>query len=274
MSTADHRPPSHLDLVRLELGELVDGIVGPDATAPFGVYALEGGDPAAELGRHVERRVFGEYFGNSPHLLAAEYGPYEYSSLFLCVVDHRRRVPAGVIRVILPGPAGSKSLHDLETVWGQDLDDVCARSGVMFDPDRIWDVATLAVESDYRGATTNGLVSLALYQALASTSLACAVGWWVTVLDVVVLDLIQTQTQEPFSAFAGVEPMRYLDSPSSVPVWCDIGDWERRLASSDPAMYDVLCRGTGLEEAVAPVDVDAVASLVAPASAHGVRNAR
>lgn len=263
----------HLDLVREELAELVEGVIDPRSAQPFGVYVLPAREPAAELGRHVEREVFFEFFGNSPLLLAEEYGRYESASLFLCVIDHRRRLPAGTIRVILPSDAGFKSLDDIERVWGERLPDVLDRTGLTLDPQRVWDVATLAVTADYRGGATQGLVSLALYQALGVGALRCGIRWLVTVLDVVVLELIQSQTQSAFSFFHGVEPMRYLDSPSSVPVWCDLETWSRRVEVADHTVYELLCEGRGLEAAVAPPDWDAVAALVG-AAASGARTTR
>ena len=239
-----------LDLVRHELQQLVDEVTLPDPAAPFGAYIWSSSEPGAELGRYLEREVFAEFFGNSPEMLADEYGPYDDASSFFCVVDHRRSLPAGVLRVLSPSAAGFKSLHDIERVWSQPLEDVTARTGVEFEPTRMWDVATLAVHAEYRGAATSGLVSLALYQALVTASLQCGVDWWVTVLDVVVLDLIQSQCQSPFSYFRGLGPMSYLDSPSSVPVWCDVPGWERRIAEVDPPMHELLCEGRGLEAAV------------------------
>ena len=98
-----------LDLVHHEMRQLVAEVSDPDAVAPFGVYVWSSSEPGAELGRHLERRVFGEFFGNSPETLAEEYGPYEEASSFFCVVDHRRQLPAGVLRVIRPSPAGFKT---------------------------------------------------------------------------------------------------------------------------------------------------------------------
>src|SRR5579875_1985596 len=99
----------------LDVAELVGGLGAARLVEPFGVYVLRSEDPAAELGRSLERAVFLEAFGNTPELLEVEYSPYESASLFLVVVDHRRRLPAGVMRVICPGgPAGLKSLNDLE----------------------------------------------------------------------------------------------------------------------------------------------------------------
>ncbi len=76
------------------------------------------------------------------------------------------------------------------------------------------------------------------------------VRWVLAILDLVVLDLIQQGTGRPFSTFDGVEPMSYLDSPSSLPVWCDLEDYDQRLAITDPGMHEILFQSRGLEAAV------------------------
>jgi hypothetical protein len=253
-------------LDRDELRELGGRIVAAagQPSQPFGVYAFAAHEPESELGRHVERKVFYEYFGNTPDLLAAEYGPYEDSTLFLCALDHRRRQPAGAIRLVLPSPAGLKSLGDVDAVWGQRVDDVLQRTNLQLDGDRVWDVATLAVDSEYRGRSTDGLVSLALYQGVAQLALRCNVRWVVTILDLVVLNLLQDAMAHPFQSFSGVEPNRYLDSPASLPVYCDLDAYFPRLQTADPSMYEILFDGRGLEPAVRPMDLDPVLARLSP----------
>lgn len=257
-----------LDLVREELRELggrVFSAAGQPAQ-PFGLYVFSAEAPESELARHVERTVFDEFFGNSPELLAAEYGPYEAATFFLCVLDHRRRLPAGMMRLVLPSPAGLKSLADLESIWRERLDDVLTRTSLALEPDRVWDIATLAVDPDYRGKATDGLVSLALYQAVVQAALRRNVRLFVTILDLVVLDLLQRTTCEPFSRFAGVEPLRYLDSPASLPVYCDLEAYVPRLEAADPSMHEILAQGRGLEAAVRPPDWEQVLARLLP---HG-----
>jgi len=237
-----------IDLVRERLRDLADEVVDPAATQPFGTYVVAGTHPTAELGRHLERVVFDEFFGNSADLLLHEYGPYDGVSVFLCVIDHEERIPAGTIRIILPSGLGFKSLDDIDHAWGQSVPDVLARTGVRLDWPQVWDVTTLAVDATYRGERTGGLVSLALYQALVMASLTCGARWWVTILDTIVLDLIQTRTHAPFSYYDGVPVRPYLDSPASAPVWADVEAWERRIRAADPAMHDVLCNGRGVDE--------------------------
>ena len=84
-----------IDLVREEMRELASSVIdgAGNPTEPFGVYVFTADEPAAELARYVERTVFEEAFGNPRELLEAEYGPYESSTVFYAVLDHRRRLP-------------------------------------------------------------------------------------------------------------------------------------------------------------------------------------
>jgi hypothetical protein len=245
-----------LDSVREELRERTARFLqsAGAATEPFGLYVFAADAPESELARHVEREVFDEFFGNTPELLAAEYGAYEAATLFLCVLDHRRHLPAGMMRVVLPSPAGFKSLDDIESAWGHRTHDVLAHTNLALDYERVWDIATLAADAEYRGRATNGLVSLALYQGVVQAALRCNAQWFVTILDLVVLDLIQQTTSRPFQSFTGIEPLSYLDSPASLPVYCDLEEYLPRLHSADPSMYQILAEGRGLEAAVRPPD--------------------
>jgi hypothetical protein len=255
-----------LNLAREELRELGSRVVSAAGrpSEPFGAYVFTAGRSESELARHVERQVFYEFFKNTPELLDAEYGRYEESTLFVCVLDHRRRVPAGVIRLVLPSPAGLKSLADIESVWGHRLDDVLKRTNLTLDSARVWDVATLAVDSEYRGRATDGLVSLALYQTVAQLALRASVRWVVTILDVAVLKLIQEATSHAFQGFAGLGPLPYLDSPASLPVYCDLDAYFPRLERADPSMYEILAEGKGLEAAVRPPEWDSLLAMLRP----------
>jgi hypothetical protein len=175
------------------------------------------------------------------------YDPYEGASLFLLMVDHLRRKPAAVLRMLLPSPAGFKSLNDIESQWGQPIDEVLARTGVEFDYDSLWDVATLAVGREYRGEATQGLVTLGLYQGMDMLSTLVDLKHGIAILDLIVYDNVQKSFHRPFQPFVGVEPMRYLDSPSSLPIWCDIREYRARLAMLDADLYEVLYAGKGFE---------------------------
>lgn len=245
-----------------ELRRLTQQVVPSGATEPFGAYVFGSGEPAAQLGRHVERTVFLEAFGNTPELLAEEYDPYEASSIFICVLDQMRRLPAGVMRVLLPSPAGFKSLKDIEPVWGEPADVLIARTAMGMDLACTWDIATLAVAPDYRGKATTGLVSMGLYQTLGMVTSRCGIDWLVAILDAVVYRILR-KLQMPFTGYRGTAPMPYLGSAASLPVWCDVASMRAHIAGTDPDLYAAYFEGAGLEPAIRPVDLDCAEALVA-----------
>ncbi len=217
---------------------------------PFGLYVFDPDQPESSLARDIERAVFYETFGNTPDLLSAEYGPYDDASFFLCVIDHAQRRPAGMIRVIAPSPRGFKSLHDLARRWDRPFDELAAQHRLAVDLSSMWDLATLGVDREYRGAATSGLVAMALYQGLNMLADRQGIEWAIAVLDLVVLDLINGAWGRPFTPLPGVEPQRYLDSPASQPVLCDAVDYKARLALLDPSTHQILFEGKGLESMV------------------------
>ena len=243
-----------LDLVQEELRELATPVVeaAGNPEEPFGIYVFTADQPEAELARHVERTVFDETFGNPRELLDAEYAPFEDSTVFYCVIDHRRRLPAGMMRIILPSTRGLKTFQVIEEAWGQDVTAVLERTGVEWDQDLAWDVTTLAVAGEYRGKSTDGLISLGLYQTLVRSALEGGARWHVTILDMKPLELIQTFTHGAFFGFEGLEPRSYLDSPLSVPMFVDYEEWVPRILEADPATHDLLIRGIGIEPAMRP----------------------
>jgi len=231
---------------------MADAVIAADdrKPTPFGVYLFRADDPGADLARAVEQEVFLEFFGNTPEMLEAEYCAYEGASFFLCILDHARRVPAGMIRVIEPSPVGLKSVHDFERLWHVSASSLVGPSGQQLDLATAWDVATLAVAAEYRSAASAGLISMALYQAINVLGAERGVAWAVAVMDVVVLDLINSAWHRPFAPVAGSEPLRYLDSPASLPVFCETAEYRARLSFLDPATHAILFEGKGLESMV------------------------
>lgn len=242
----------HTATIRAQQWELADDLIVREGRGdtPFGLYVLDWREPAAELARTIERDVFYEAFGNTPDLLAAEYDPYEEASTFLCVIDHRQRAAAGMLRLVMPSSYGFKSVHDLERFWGLTPDDLAARHGVDFDLSSLVDMATLAVPPDYRGAAASGLVATALYQGLGRMALDRDIAWYLAILDQIVLRQINRPFGRPLTAIPGTEPMRYLDSPSSQPVFIDVLDYRARVSLLDPKMHALLFFGEGLESVV------------------------
>ena len=228
-----------------------------DARQPFGAYIFAADEPGADLARHLEQSVFLETFGNTPDLLAGEYGRYERSSFFICVLDHLRHVPAGVMRVLTPSSAGFKSLDDIERVWELPAHVLVERTGIALDVRHTWDIATLAVAEGYRRGATAGLVTMALYQSLTLAAFHCGIEWFIAILDMPVFRILRWRLRMIFAGYEGIGPLPYLGSAASLPAWCDVLEAERRLAAEDEDLHAVLVRGVGLEEALLRVDLNA-----------------
>jgi len=253
----------HLD----DLRSIAHSVIG-DAVEPMGVYAFRPEEPGAALPLHVEQTVFEEAIGDTgAAVLADEFAPYDHASLLFCVLDHHRRLPAAMLRLILPSQAGLKSLNDLRPTWGISAEELFAASEFEFDPNHTWDVATLAIGPEYRAAAFQGMVTMALCQSISMLGSRVGFGWSIAMLHVPVLRMLQWKLHRPFNEFAGVEPRPYLDSPASLPAWMHLGEWHRRLADRDPVLYKMMTEGTGLEPAIRPPNWDAAAELAAEVSA-------
>jgi len=253
----------HVDIVRSELAELVDDLTAVRApTQPFGVYVCRHDERGAELGRFVERGVFLEVFGNTPEQLAHEYDRYEPGSVFITVIDHARRVPCGMMRVLVPSPAGFKSLDDVLAGWDVPVPALLARVDTEWDLDRVWDFATLAVAPEYRGEAALGLVTQALLQTVTVLGGVCDFDRYVAILDVPVLRMLQWRIARPFEAFPGVDAREYLGSAASMPVWGSRRAWSEQLAARDPVLHELLFAGRGLESVLSTPAWDQAAAVV------------
>lgn len=170
--------------VAADLCEQLLTVQPPTSSRRFVCYALAGTGTFADLGRAVELEVFGEFFGNDRAEMEREYGPYDRASRFFVVVDRRRRHVAGVLRAVQQSEAGLKTLQDIA---GEPLrlprERVLAHHGIT-DPDRCWDVGTLAVRAEYRrSALRRGTVALLLYRALYVHAVRAGIEHFVTVMD-------------------------------------------------------------------------------------------
>lgn len=256
-----------VELQDAELRRLTRDVTVSGAPEPFGAYLFRHDEPGADLCRYLEQRVFFEACGDLPEVMAAGYEPYDESSMFFCVVDQLRMVPAGMMRVGLPGPLGFKSLNDVEPVWGEPVTAMMERTGVTIDPEKTWDIATYAIDAGYRGRAARGLVGMGLYQSLSLAALQSGVEWFVTIIDMPVFRLVRWQLCLIFAGYKGVGPKPYYESPTSIPAWCDVIAAEKRLAATNRDLHEILIRGIGLERALRPVDLDGLERLVAAGAA-------
>jgi hypothetical protein len=186
-------------------GRFVTAVVGPESEL-------------ASVGRDLERQVFQEAFGNSAALMAAEYGPYEASSLFFVVIDRKRGVPAGVGRMIESRGPGTKTIDDAPRHIGVGVDVILAEHGMT--GDKVWDCATLAVLPDYRGDHSGLLVSTMIYRTFLVMGRRHGVRHAVSMLDKGAYRNLRT-IGVPMSTLAGSGPFEYLGSAENRAVHMD-----------------------------------------------------
>lgn len=258
-----------IDLQDEQIRQLTRQVSAPGAREPFGAYLYHHDEPGADLCRYLEQKVFFEACGDPPESMAEGYEPYDPSCIFFCVVDHLRMVPAGMMRIGLPGPLGFKSLNDVEQVWGEPVTAMMERTGVAIDPEKTWDIATYAIDAGYRGRAARGLVSMGLYQSLSLAALRSGVEWFVTIIDMPVFRLVRWQLCLIFAGYKGVGPRPYFGSPTSIPAWCDVSAAKKRLAATNRDLYDILIEGVGLERAVRRVDLSGLERIAAAGAAAG-----
>ncbi|MGE3465179.1 MAG: hypothetical protein AB7I04_25055 [Pseudomonadales bacterium] len=229
------------------------------ADRPFGIYLFANTDPCAELARAVERRVFDHAYGNTPSVMSVEYGPYETNSVFVTIIDHRRLLPVAAIRFITAGGLGWKTLDDLGRFWQIPGPRALAQSGITVDPTRLWDCASLAVEPTYR----RGGIVQALFGSISCLAWMAGVEIIIAMIDCRVLRVAQALCDRPWRVFEGFEAKRYLDSPLTVPIWTDVGEYRTRLQRTGSTHFDAMFNPSYYEPAVAgltPSDLEALSA--------------
>ena len=239
------------------LQDIAAAVVDRDSDAPLGVYAFSASSQGSELAKAVEAEVFLESFGNSAQQLHAEYSPYDWRSFFFCVIDHRRLMPAGAMRVVIPSERGvrTKTFDDIELHWGREASALTCRNGSRIPIGEIWDIATLAVSRDYRGRATSGMVALGLYQAFTMTSQASGIDWNVAILDAKLYRFGNWHFKNTFAPFDGLDAAPYLGSASSIPVWCQLSEWQAKLHDHDRVLHDLVFEAVGFGPALKPLHV-------------------
>jgi hypothetical protein len=194
-----------------------------------------------DAARRCEAEIFYDWFGNTAEQLDEEYGAYEESTVFNAVVDEDGEVH-GVVRSIVPGPAGLKTLDDLiGDPWRVDPDAAVAAAG--FDAGAAWDLTTLGVR---RGTRHKGV--MALEALLYGTLMGARVNGYTTITTLI--DINVRRLMESLGLilhdFPGTRPGPYLGSPATSAVHSDIDamlERQRRLA---PKSHRAVRFGEGL----------------------------
>ena len=221
--------PYRYDLDMAQMQELTERLLAerePRSDDRIVCYRLEQGSPYENVARTIECEVFEKFFGNNAEEMADEYGPYEPQSIFFLSVDQFSKQPAGVLRVIENGPAGLKTLTDLETsedpaVPHLSPNDVQVHHEIE-SLDTCWDVGTVAVRKEYRASRAEAQeTSVQLYRALYTAALESGVDHFVSIIDARPYDKMTNYLGIPFVPMAGSEPFSYLGSEK---IYADYGE--------------------------------------------------
>ncbi len=210
------------------------------------VFDPTGDELAAAM--RCEAQVFWETYGNTPEEFDVEYGPYAGSTGYMAVLREDGEAVA-MARFIAPGPAGLKTLNDVgRPPWQVDGLRSARAAGV--DPDRTWDVATIAVR---KGAGRGGLCAAALYHGIVTAAFANDIDFIVMIMDSHARQLLTSlglQTQ----ALPGTSTGEYLGSPSSTPLWSNLHRMFERQRQDSPDAYRLIYQGIGLDGIALPTD--------------------
>lgn len=232
----------------------------PGLTGRFVVAVAGPGTPLAEVGRALERQIFDDAFGNDSATMAAEYGPYEKSSLFFVVVDRRRGVPAGVARMIEGDGSGVKTLDDAPEHIGVELATILTRHGMT--GGRVWDCATLAVLPEYRGGRSSLLVSSLLYRTFLLMGRRRGVRHAVGMLDRGAYRNIRLIGM-PLEPLAGSQPFAYLGAAENRAVYADFPRMEPAIREQAERLRRSARLGAGLRLGVRRLLTRRIAARVA-----------
>jgi len=201
-----------------------------------------------EAALDCEAEVFLSTYGNTAEDFGREYGPYADATGFMTVLDETDTALA-TMRFITPGLAGLKTLNDIaRPPWCTDGLRSARAAGI--DPDRTWDVGTIAVRRAPGRAT---LCSAALYHGLLRATQANGIDSIVMIMDARPRRLLSASGLHP-NVLPGTGEGEYLGSPRSIPLWANLDrvfDQQRR---TDPDAYRLIYQGIGLDGITLPAD--------------------
>lgn len=208
-------------------------------------------DPAGadlEAALACEAEVFLDTFGNTAEDFAREYGPYEDHTGFMTVLDQSGAALA-TARFIAPGPAGLKTLNDVaRPPWHADGARSARAAGI--DPDRTWDVATIAVR---RSPGRSPLLSAALYHGIVTAAQANGMDFIVMIMDARARRLLSASGLHP-NVLPGTGEGEYLGSARSTPLWANLHHMFEQQRRDNPDAYRLIYQAIGLDGITLPTD--------------------
>lgn len=195
-----------------------------------------------EAARSCEADVFLRWFGNTREQLDDEYAAYDHASVFIALARADDDV-IGACRLIVPSPAGLKTLNDVaREPWCLDGERSARAAGV--DPGNTWDVATLGVRAGLGGAGM--LAAAALYHGLIVASRVNKVQSIVIMIDEQVRTLL-TSIAMFTHALPGASSAPYLGSPATTPVYGNCAQMLDTQRRENPDAHRLIAQGVGLD---------------------------
>lgn len=213
-----------------------------DISSEHRFVAVEvGGDETyANLGRHIERVVFEAVFGNDAQQMEEEYGPYEAASRFFISIDRVTGQITGVLRVIQNSAQGLKTLNDVQgDPFNVATEDVIEQHAID-DPNKVWDVGTVAVLPEHRKGSK--AVSVQLYRAMYLAAREQGIDHLVSIIDDKPFKDMTTFLGIPFVPLAGAVPGPYLGSEKSHPVYGYVPEFYEKMSRHRKTMAGYLAR--------------------------------
>ena len=192
--------------------------------------------------RRCEADIFLRWYGNTRQQLADEYDRYESTSVFVALADERDDV-LGIVRFVVPGVAGLKTLNDVGLPPWNALP-VRSAAAARIDPATTWDCATMGLRADRSQSTAR--LSLALYHGLLLALRVNQVHTVIAVLDERARRLLSS-VGLVLHTIPGTTTAPYLGSAASTPVFAHLAaglDQQRRLA---PEAHRLVTLGIGLD---------------------------
>jgi hypothetical protein len=199
-----------------------------------------GGD-LRRAAQDCEAEVFGARFGTPPEQIQQAYRRYRMASRFMVVIDRDGGVQAAA-RLILPGPAGLKTLHDVAgSPWRADVHAVLSGAGL--DPRRTLDAATFSVRE---GLGKTGIdASLALLYGLFVGMHVNRVPSVVSMIDERVRGMLE-ELGLCFRPLPGTAGQPFSGVPAREPVYAHLGELLAEQRRRAPQAHRAVTRGIGL----------------------------
>ena len=222
-----------------------------------------------DAARQVEAHVFLQAFGNTPELLAQEYGPYEARSRFIAVIDDESGSALGAARVIVADAGPVKTLVDVAgDPWHLPVAESLGSVGLA--PATVWDVASLVVDPRYRAGSAGAELTLALCHGIWRYARDCDAPGMVTILDDRVRRVVRMMGL-PWYPMEGAASRSYLGSPASTPCVFVMRTAEDEIRGARPELLPALRDGEFRSITVDPADLLPARGTVLPPPAPADR---